>query len=249
VRLAWSVKYRLASNYGISLRVLNAAGDVLSAFDTQPGYGFLPTSIWRPGELVSDRYLLEIPDDVPEGSGYSLQAILYQVASGEVVGQARLGEFALPLKARFEASRPARSFSLPALEHSGDVTFDEEIRLAGYGVEQGESTVTLTLWWQAIKAPARDYTVFVHLFEPATHEVVAQSDAMPQGGAYPTSWWTSNEVVSETVSMPLVGLASGEYRLAVGLYDSTVTRLRATRANGERVPDDWVILGEPVRVQ
>ena len=62
-------------------------------------------------------------------------------------------------------------------------------------------------------------------FDPDTEDIVTQSDAMPQGGAYPTSWWIKGEVVSETVTLPLEGVPGGEYRLAVGLYDRTVTRL------------------------
>ncbi len=249
VHLSWSSVHPLATNYGISLRIVNDAGDILSAFDTQPGYGFLPTSMWRPGEQVSDHYLLEIPDDLVPGGGYHLHVILYQVSSGEVVGQTRLGDFSLPLAVPFEANRPPRSFTLPPLQHPAAVEFDEEIRLAGYDIEQDGQAVDLTLHWQALQAPAGDYTVFVHLFDPATHEVVAQSDAMPQGGAYPTSWWSPREVISEVVSLPLAGLPRGEYQLAVGLYDQTMTRLRAIGPDGERVADDWVILAEAVEVR
>ncbi|MGD1992395.1 MAG: 6-pyruvoyl-tetrahydropterin synthase-related protein, partial [Anaerolineae bacterium] len=77
VEFAWSTARQLAVNYGISLRLLDPAGETRLTFDTQPGYGFLPTSLWRPGEQVVDRYLLALPDDLPRGHGYQLEVVLY----------------------------------------------------------------------------------------------------------------------------------------------------------------------------
>jgi len=247
VRLAWSAARPVAANYGITLRLLDAEERAVATLDTQPGYGFLPTSLWQPDELVSDRYFLSLPEDLPAGD-YHLLIALYQVVTLEPVGQARLGDFTLPLAAPFEAHRPSRIFALPSLEYPLGVDFGGEVRLAGYDIEQGQDALRLTLWWQALEAPKADYTVFVHLFDPATDTVVAQSDAMPRGGTYPTSWWASGEVVSETVTLPLAGVPPGTYRLAVGLYDWTVTRLAAVGADGERIADDRLILPVEMRV-
>ncbi len=247
VRLAWSATRPLAANYAISLRLLDPAGQVRESLDTYPGYGFLPTSLWRPGEPVADRYILALPDDLAPGSGYHLQILLYQLSTLEPLGQARLGNFALPLQAPFEAQPIERTFSLPPLEHPVEVEFGDEVRLAGYDLEQGEGDLRLTLWWQAVRPPAGDYTVFVHLFDPNTQAIAAQSDAGPRGGAYPTSWWVEGEVVSETVTLPLLDVAPGTYRLAAGLYDRTVTRLPAITSGGERLPNDRLVL--PVNVR
>ncbi len=240
VRLAWSAARPIAANYGISLRLLDSAERMRLQFDTQPGYGFLPTSLWRPAELITDRYLLTLPDDIAGAEGCRLQIVLYQVATLAPLGQAMVGEFALPLKAPFEARPAPRSFTLPHLENPLGVDFGGQVRLAGYDLEQDDS-LRLTLWWQALQSPAGDYTVFVHLFDPETEEILAQSDAMPRGGAYPTSWWQAGEVVSETVTLSLAGVPSGRYRLAVGLYDPT-GRLLAIGADGRRLADDRLVL-------
>jgi hypothetical protein len=250
VRLAWSATQPVAANYSISLRLLDADGQLrVSPPDTQPGYGFLPTGLWRPGELVTDQYTLVLPDDLPAGGGYQLEVVLYQAPTLEPVGQARLGGFALPLETPFEARRPPRVFSLPSLRHPVGTDFGGEVRLAGYDLEPGEDVLRLTLWWQALRAPQADYTIFVHLFDPATEAIVAQSDAMPQGGVYPTSWWAAGEVVSETVALPLEGMPQGTYRLAVGLYDRTLTRLQALGPDGGRLPHDRLILPESVEAE
>jgi hypothetical protein len=250
VRLAWSAARPVAANYGVSLRLLDAAGQLRVQEDSQPGYGFLPTSLWRPGELIADRYVLALPDDLAPGEGYDLQVVLYQVPTLETLGQALVGDFALPLEAEtpFEARRPPRSFVLPDLQNSLEVDFGAEVRLAGYDLERGQEALQLTLWWQALQAPQADYTVFVHLFDPLTQEIPTQSDALPRGGMYPTSWWAAGEVVSETVTLPLEDVPQGTYRLAVGLYDRALTRLQAVTSDGQRLPDDRLILPAEVRI-
>jgi hypothetical protein len=248
IRLDWSTGRSLAANYGISLRLLDARDQSVAVLDAQPGYGFLPTSLWRPGELVSDHFLLSLPDDLSPGAGYRLTVILYQVSSWEAVGQVQLGDFSVPLEQPFEARRPPRSFSPPFPQHTLAVDFGGEVRLAGYDLEHEEGTVRLTLWWQALQSPADDYTVFVHLFDATSETIVAQSDAMPQNGAYPTSWWAAGEVISETVRLSLGDAAAGDHRLAVGLYDRTVTRLQAAGADGQPVPGNRVVLPDGVAV-
>ncbi len=240
IRLDWSAVRPMGTNLGISLRLLDDGGDVVTSMDTQPGYGFLPTSLWRPGELVADRYLLPLPEGGITGT-HHLELVLYQFPTLEPVGQARFGPFALPLEEPFRAERPPTLSSLPPVDHPLGVEFGQEIRLAGYDLTL-EEEIRLRLWWQALKDPEDDYTVFVHLFDPDSEEIAAQRDRMPRDGAFPTSWWSAGEVVSDTISLPLEGLPAGTYRLAVGLYDRSGTRLRALDADGEPVPDDRLIL-------
>ncbi len=255
VSLTWSARHPIAANYSLSLRLVNDEGRVVrqSDFD-QLGYGFLPTSGWRSGEKIVDRYTLSSPAGAPaEAGGYHMLVILYLRSTGASIGQARLGDFSLPLAAPFEARRPPRYFTLPALERPLAVNFGDEIRLAGYDLDRAQDALHLTLWWQAVEQPADDYTVFVHCFDPATGENVVQHDASPRNGAYPTSWWAAGEVVSETLTLSLAGVPAGAYRLALGLYDRTVTRLPAFEVDeedgGQRLSDDRLILPPPVVVE
>ena len=253
VRLDWSAARSIAANYGISLRLIDADGQIREQLDTQPGYGFLPTSLWRPGERFTDRYVLTLPDDLPAGEGYQLEVILYQTPTLKPVGQARLGEFQLPMEGDtpFEAQRPPRTFLLPPLQYSSETGFGGEVRLAGYDLshEQEPEALRLTLWWQALQTPQTNYTVFVHLFDSATERVAVQSDAQPRDGMYPTSWWVAGEVVSDTVTLPLADVSEGTYRLAVGLYDQAVTRLQAIGPDGRRLVNDRLVLPVDITVE
>ncbi len=248
VELTWSAVHPIAANYSISLRLVNDEGRVVRQNDIdQLGYGFLPTSVWRPGEKIVDRYTLPPPT---EAGAHHLLVILYLRSTGASIGQARLGDFSLPLAAPFEAQRPPRNFTLPTIKRPLAVNFGDEIRLAGYEIERARDALHLTLWWQALVQPADDYTVFVHCFDPATDENVVQHDMPPREGAYPTSWWAAGEVVSETVTLSLADVPAGAYRLALGLYDRSVTRLPASQAEtGERLPDERLILPPPVVVE
>jgi len=129
------------------------------------------------------------------------------------------------------------------------VDFGGQVRLLGYDLAREGDELRLTLHWQALRRMEGDYKVFVHLFDPATEAIVAQHDAMPRQNRYPTSWWAKGEVVSDVVTLSLEGVPEGDYRLAVGLYDpETLERLAAIDAEGNRLPDDRLILPEPIPV-
>ncbi len=376
VTLDWSAAQPVEANYGIAVRLRDASGSLVTSIDTQPGYGFLPTSLWRSGELVSDRYTLKLPEGTLPGNDYQVEVILYDAATLAGVGQYIQGNVALTLYAHrpldspalahfgpelalatlsipathqqgapmlaatagwlatsaqsadritrwtiydstntpiftqtldlvtgsssslwpagayvvgqvrlnvptslapgqyhlgvtvlnlatraeegsylalsgFEIAGHPRSFTAPPMQHRSNVEFGQQIKLLGYDLNpQVMSTnqpVALTLYWQAIAAPRGDYTVFVHLFDPADEKVAAQHDAMPLEGRYPTSWWMAGEVVSETVTLNLTAIKPGGYRLAVGLYDAkTITRLAAMGPDGVRLDADRLVLPESI---
>ena len=104
--------------------------------------------------------------------------------------------------------------------------------------------------WSALSAPGRDYKFFVHLFNPADGSVAAQFDAIPRNFTYPTAIWLSGEVVSDTVKLPLAGVAPGAYNVALGWYDpnNPEQRLPAVDAQGQPLPDDQAVLPLSVRV-
>jgi hypothetical protein len=105
--------------------------------------------------------------------------------------------------------------------------------------------VDLTLYWQCVEGMDTSYTVFVHIMD-SEGKIVGQWDNLPQGGRLPTTVWVPGEVIADAYEVPVVPEAGpGSYTLVVGMYDgSTRRRLATTGGDGDRLPDDRVVLGE-----
>lgn len=88
-----------------------------------------------------------------------------------------------------------RQGSVPAPRH---VDFGGVIRLAGAQVAANEATgdLVVTLVWQALVAPAEDWSVSVRLTQ-GDAEVIQVDHVHPVAGAYPTSHWAAGEVVAD----------------------------------------------------
>lgn len=146
----------------------------------------------------------------------------------ERVSEEEAGSFALRL---YRPIRVALADTVPT-----GARWEEQIGLRAYRIEPttrdheavspGEA-LNVTLFWQALQRPAADYTAFVHLLAPSG-EIIAQRDSQPLRGTYPTSTWEPDEVVLDryVIIIP-AATPSGQYTLAVGLYDAaTGTRLQ-----------------------
>jgi hypothetical protein len=82
-------------------------------------------------------------------------------------------------------------------------TFGDQLQLLGGRVDTnalGQSVVTLA--WQALRAPDRDWSVSVRLSR-AGEEISQQDRTNPVNGAYPTTRWTAGEVVSDAYGFDL----------------------------------------------
>jgi hypothetical protein len=221
VRLTWTVSASIDANYAVALRLHDASGKVWTSLDTQPGYGFLPTSAWQPGTLA-DLYTLDLPADLPRDQIYALDVIVYRVASQQELGRTTIDNVRVDQIGDWRSIElPARSFTAPALTQPLDVTFGDQIRLLGYDLTRADRSLTLKLAWRALRTIDQNYKVFVHVFDPATEKIVAQSDVMPRNNTYPTSRWISGEVITDTITLSLADAPPGAYRIAIGLFDDT----------------------------
>jgi hypothetical protein len=148
---------------------------------------------------------------------------------------------------------PAVETPAPVPDYPAGAVWGDAIQLLGYSLDSNEvavgETFYLTLHWQALAPLDGDYTVFVHMLgghNPATNGPVwAGHDGQPDGSHYPTSNWQPDQVILDThpIAVPL-DAPPGEYRLEVGLYLlSTMTRLQASDALGNPLPNDAALLG------
>jgi len=142
-----------------------------------------------------------------------------------------------------EHARPGEQFTIGQIEldisqrvfarledleaRTWESSWDDKIALMDYTInESAEESLEIELRWLALQRMSNSYKVFAHLFNPSTDEVVKQLDTIPRDWTYPTIWWEKNEVVTDTLILPMSDVDSGRYELWIGFYDTeTLERL------------------------
>ena len=94
---------------------------------------------------------------------------------------------------------------------------DQRVQLIGYATERSDESLYVTLYWFALNEMGRDYNSYAHLIDVAGN-VVAQHDSPPDQGLTPTTRWLPGEIVADRHALALRDVATGEYRLAAGMY-------------------------------
>ena len=137
-----------------------------------------------------------------------------------------------------------------------EALFGDEMRLLGYEVARPDpARLLVTLTWRSEQRMDTDYKVFIHVFDPASGLPLAQDDAMPRRGEYPTRFWAPGEIVVDEIAISLDGVPDGNYGIAVGVYDqftnerlAVLTRDGRLAADGRlELPGETVIVGEVQR--
>ncbi len=96
VTLTWRTQRQAPLNYMLSLRLNRPDGSQLTSRDLPPLLGGYPTSLWVPGELVTDRVILVLPDDAAPGSGYQLEVVLYDRMTLKAMGTVTVEGISVP---------------------------------------------------------------------------------------------------------------------------------------------------------
>ena len=205
----WWLAEEPLPDLSLRLSLVDDDGRAKTLFAGQPVYDTYPFTDWATPAYLIDRQTWRVPEELVSGR------YIYQLdvldAAGAVLYSADLGPLTV--------TQTERLFTPPPVATPLDATLGEDIRLLGYELAGEGREVGLTLVWQAIAPPSEDYTVFVHLLNPDGTCCAWQSDAMPQGGAYPTSRWLAGEVVIDMYGIVIPDDAPpGEYALEVGLY-------------------------------
>jgi len=79
--LTWQTAAPVAGDYTVFVHLLAEDGSKIAQRDTRPCDGTCPTDSWRPGEIVVDRYPLDLPADPAEPT--QLAVGLYQLETGQ----------------------------------------------------------------------------------------------------------------------------------------------------------------------
>jgi hypothetical protein len=203
-------------NWSLSVRLLDVEGRLIAQHDQQPGYGYLPTSLWRAGEQVTDQAFLHIPEGLAPGR-YTLRIITYLQAT-----MAGGGEHDVPI-----------TLSQPTLYDLRDACCEQTrkgrtILCQAEGVAlisakrpptitQGDN-LALRAEWNALEQPTADIKARWSLIA-ADGKSAAEVEGPLSPGSEP-SQWPRHTWVETPVTLPLPPqIEPGEYTLQLSLID------------------------------
>jgi 4-amino-4-deoxy-L-arabinose transferase-like glycosyltransferase len=246
VTLYWQAFAPLAEDYVLALQLVSpVAGDTTLRwnYNSWPGHGNYPTTAWRPGEVIADRYRVQLPASDSVTQAWQLQAIFYRQETGErlaVQAGDQPGESALALTlvrvgGKLPDCPPDAALSHPA-------TLGDAATLSHASIAQQGSDLVVTLCWASRRPVAEDYVVFVHLYDDQG-ALVDTGDGPPMSGAFPTQLWQVDDVVRDLHRLSLPpGMSLAQARVGVGLYrPEDGTRLQA-RQGTLRLQNDVVLI-------
>ncbi len=112
---------------------------------------------------------------------------------------------------------------IPAEATPLEVNFEGKLALKGYRLWQDSfergGVFPITLYWQALAKPERDYSFSLRLVSPEGREVFRSDKPAAVLGCYPTHLWSPGEVVGDYHELPLKrNWPPGRYRLEVIVY-------------------------------
>lgn len=80
--LYWQATAPISHSYTVFTHLISPDGELVAQQDNMPVNGTVPTTCWRPGEIIVDRYEITAPAEVPPGN-YRLDTGLYRWQTGE----------------------------------------------------------------------------------------------------------------------------------------------------------------------
>jgi hypothetical protein len=121
--------------------------------------------------------------------------------------------------------------------------FSSQLELGSTEVVKGRDTISVTLKWRVAAPVNQDLSVFVHVYGP-DGQLVTQSDGYPLLGMAPFGNYQPGQTLQDRHALDWPQkLPGGPYRIGVGVYDrGSGQRLEARDAQGQRLPDDTVII-------
>ncbi|MCX6018909.1 MAG: glycosyltransferase family 39 protein [Chloroflexi bacterium] len=211
--LYWGARAPIEQSYRTIIELRDADGTVVAQRQFIPYGGRFDTQRWQPDEFFADEYALAAPP-APMQRVLSVYVALHRV----------YGE---PHRIPLDDAGGADAFLIGRLKVAATKSVPTEIRARfGNMLQLNDARISsghVRFDWSILAAPATDYTLFVHIYD-ATGKQIAQQDAQPFDGQYPTGLWSVGEFVRDERTLTLPADA---HEIRIGWYDAR---------NGERLP-------------
>ena len=259
VTLYWEGLAPIERDYSVFVHLLGEHDLVIAQRDTYPGRGLWPTSLWKPGEVIADAVVLNVPQSAYAPDRAQIEVGMYDFSSGhrlravqipsDCTGPACVVDLGDNVRFHSVAVQPvttAGKLSVGVVPNPVRFDFEGKLTLIGYSLDRraarpGESLV-LTLYWQALQPLHEDYTVFTHVLGKKD-AIWAQKDSQPQDGAAPTSSWPPGAVVEDRYELRLRPDTPPDiYAIEVGLYRAATGQRLGVLGEQGRLSADHVIL-------
>ncbi len=225
--LFWRATGPIERRYKVFTHLIDPAGHLHGLRDAEPQGGARPTTSWQEGELIIDRYGLPVLAGTPPGE-YSIEIGMYGLEDGRrlPVTLEDGHEADHIILQRVRVVRPQAQPPVAALDMQHARRIDgDPIRLLGFSFGRAgalDQPVTslrpgevaeLVCFWQGREAPADGCEASVRIVDQGGGVRLEQRWA-PAGGRYASHEWLPDEIVRDTVHLPLPGdLTPGRYTL------------------------------------
>jgi hypothetical protein len=239
----WQARRDVQRDYGLSVH-LNEEGKFSAGKVSRLTGDAYPTTEWTKGEVLRGWYDFTVPPNILSGN-YRLVAQVVDMVTGELLGEAELGE--LTVESR------ARSFEVPPIQYPLSVNLGEQVEFLGYGLKTDRiaagDTLHLTLYWRALAGMETSYKVFTHLLGE-DGRVWGQKDDFPGQGTLPTTGWAEDEVIVDEYEITVDPEArTGDYQLEIGMYDpdsgARLPIFEKGEIQGDRILLEKIAVGKP----
>jgi hypothetical protein len=225
----------------LTTRVLDRNGNEIARTRADLFGGNYAGDRWQTG-LVRVPWKIDLPKNIEPGM-YRIDAMI----DGSTAGRVPLLIDHKPADDHLEISQIKWAVALPStvdLQNARpvNVKFGNAFALSAFSLNKSSDLWNVSLYWQSIAKTDTDYTMFVHVLD-ANGKVVAQIDAQPRGGAYPTSIWDVGEIIRDeyVLSLPK-DLPAGEYKIEIGAYEyPSLVRVQIIDASGKNIGDHLIL--------
>ncbi|MEM7348872.1 MAG: hypothetical protein AAF485_31975, partial [Chloroflexota bacterium] len=249
ITLYWRKTTPLDQDYTVFIHALGRNLAKIGEYNGYPGMGNLSTSAWPVGQVIADRYTIQIDSQANaptllrlhvgffDHTRLDLPPLTTTDLASNVVTPLIAEQTLLPRK---DETVMSDNDCVRLAVH-----FADHISLTCYKLHTDASRVSLDLHWATEDVPSEDYTVFIQLWQ--RNQQIAGFDGPPFTGDFPTSYWQPDYPFVDEHVFDVSALESGAYRVLVGLYNAqTGGRLSAVDGRGAALQDFAVDLGEVV---